>query len=182
MVTTNVPKVEKLYHGTAGMAAVEIIVSGTICPPASSPELAKRYRLPNHSADQRCVYLIPVPHEAIMFGMARSVGLKWMRGKYELNAFRAGKQYDSVVVFEVNANALDPSLFRKSSLFQGEVAYEGVVNLGETVQGTEFPMTRELYEFARDIQTPQLLRQYVGMDLTKYLQGEPFTLRRAIQV
>ena len=44
------------------------------------------------------------------------------------------------------------------------------------MKGLEFPMTRRLYEFARDIQTPQLLNRYVGMDLMDYLQGKQFEL------
>jgi hypothetical protein len=181
MAETRVPSVAKLYHGTAATAAEQIIIGGAICPPASSPALAKRYRLPNypHPPDQRYVYLIPRPHQAIMFGMVRAVGLKWRRGKYELNAFRTGKSYDCVVIFEVDANILNPALVRKSSLYDKEVAYEGVVDLGDIVRGVEFPMTRELYEFARDIQTPQLLKQYLGVDLTKHLQGEHFALQRA---
>lgn len=173
-----------LYHGTCGTAAVEIIGGGAICPPASSPELAKRYLLPKapHRPNQRCVYLIPTAHEAIMFGTVRALGLKWRHGKYETNAFRTGKSYDSVVIFEVDASALNAALFRNSSLYENEVAYEGVVDLGEIMRGVQFPMTRELYEFARDIQTPQLLRQYVGMDLVKYLNGEQFTLQRATKM
>jgi hypothetical protein len=180
MAETHVPNVATLYHGTSSTAAVEIIGGGAICPPASSPELAKRYLLPNAPlADQRCVYLIPTAHEAIMFGVARAIGLKWKRGVYKINAFSTRKDYDCVVIFEVDANALNPALVRKSSLYENEVAYEGVVDLGDIVRGVEFPVTRELYEFARDIQTPQLLKQYVGMDLTEHLQGEPFALDRS---
>jgi hypothetical protein len=185
MAETQVPNVETLYHGTSRTAAVEVIGSGTICPPASSPELAERYRLPNyrpelsHRPDQRCVYFIPTAHEAIMFGMARAVGLSWRRGKHELNPF--SKRYDSVVVFIVNTKNLNPLLFRDSSLYRGEVAYEGVVDLGETIEGVEFPMSRELYEFSRNAQTPELLRRFVGLDLVKYLQGKPFTLERATE-
>jgi hypothetical protein len=185
MAETQVPNVETLYHGTSRTAAVEIIGSATICPPASSPELAERYRLPNyrpelsHRADQRCVYFIPAFHEAIMFGMARAVGFSWRRGKHELNPF--SKRYDSVVVFIVNVNSLNPLMFRESSLYRHEVAYEGVVDLGETVEGVEFPMSRELYEFARNAQTPEILRRYAGLDLVKHLQGESFTLERATE-
>lgn len=184
MAKTPAPSVAELYHGTSGTAAVEIIRGGAICPAASSPELAKRYFLPKapHHADQRCVYLIPTPHEAIMFGMARSVGMKWRRGKYEINAFSTGKSYDSVVVFLVNVSSLNPLLFRDSSLYENEVAYEGVVDLGERMEGVEFPMTRDLYELARDVQTPKLLRQYVGMDLVEYLQGQQFSLQRGVEV
>jgi hypothetical protein len=180
-----VPSVGKLYHGTSGTAAVEIIGGGAICPPASSSELTKRYLWPNynpnypHPANQRCVYLIPTAHEAIMFGTARSVGLKWKRGMYKINAFSTRKEYDSVVIFEVDATTLNPKLFRKTSLYENEVAYEGAVDLGDIMRGVEFPMTRKLYDFARDIQTPQLLRQYIGVDLTEYLQGEDFALQRA---
>jgi hypothetical protein len=182
MAEPEVPSVTELYHGTSSTAAVEIIGSGAICPPASSPELAKRYLLPNAPlADQRCVYLIPTVHEAIMFGVVRAIGLKWKRGMYKTNAFRTGKSYDDVFVFEVGASALNPTLVRNSSLYADEVAYEGVVNLGDIVRGVAFPMTRELYEFARDVQTPQLLRRYIGMDLTEHLQGEQFALQRAVE-
>jgi hypothetical protein len=184
MTETQPPDAAKLYHGTSSRAAVEIIGSWSICPAASSPALAKRYSWPTalrHRPDQKCVYLIPRPHEAVMFGMVRSVGMKWRNGQYKVNPFSTRKDYDGVVIFELNADVLDPSLVRKSDLYRNEVAYDGVIELGESVTGVEFPMTRELYEFARDIQTPGLLRNYIGMDLTEYLHGEPFELVRTSQ-
>jgi hypothetical protein len=65
----------KLYHRTSGSAAEQIVLSGGICPPASSPELASRYLLPKASRrpDPRYVYLIPTSFEAIMFGVVRAV-------------------------------------------------------------------------------------------------------------
>jgi len=168
--------VGKLYHGTSGSAVEQIVLSGGICPPASSPELAERYLLSKapRPPDSRYVYLIPKVFEAIMFGVVRAVGLTWRHGRYEINTFVKIKNYDSVVVLEVNAEDLNQSLFRESHLFAGEVAYEGVIDVRSRIVGAEFPMTRKLYEFARDIQTPKLLKKYVGMDLTKYLQGEQF--------
>ncbi len=184
MTETQSPDAAKLYHGTSSSAAVEIIGSWSICPAASSPTLAKRYSYPKallHRPDQRCVYLIPTAHEAIMFGKVRTVGLKWRNGQYKVNPFNPRKDYDGVVVFVLNADALDPSLVRKSNLYRNEVAYEGVIDLGKSVTGVKFPMTRELYEFARDVQTPELLRRYVGMDLVEYLHGESFELIRTPQ-
>jgi hypothetical protein len=150
MAEIKAPNVSKLYHGTTGRAAVEIIGGGAIIPPASSPKLAKRYLVPNNQypIDQRCVYLIPRAFEAIMFGTVRAVGMKWRQGEYELNAF--SKRHDSVVIFAVDPKSLNP-LLRESSLYPKEVAYEGVVELGETMEGVEFPMTPELYEFGRDV-------------------------------
>jgi|SRR5580693_3233253 hypothetical protein len=166
----------KLYHGTSSSAAEQIVRSGGICPPASSPELANRYLLPKapRRPDARYVYLIPKSFEAIMFGVARAVGLKWSHGRYEIKTFANGKDYDSVVVFEVSAEDLNQSLFRKSDLFRDEVAYEGIIDVRSGVKVVVFPMMRRLYEFALDIQTPELLRKYVGMDLIDYLQGEQF--------
>lgn len=170
--------VGKLYHGTSGSAAEQILSSGGICPPGSSPELAERYRLPRAPSppDPRYVYLIPTPFKAIMFGVVRAVGLKWSHGlgRYEAKGFVKRKDYDSVVVFEVNTEDLNQSLFRESDLFEDEVAYEGIIDVRSGISGVEFPMTRKLYEFARDIQTPELLKNYVGMDLNDYLQGEQF--------
>jgi hypothetical protein len=167
-----------LYHGTSGSAAEQILSSGGICPPGSSPELAERYLLPKapHPPDPRYVYLIPTAFKAIMFGVVRAVGLKWSDGlgRYEINPFVNGKDYDSVVVFEVNPEDLNQSLFRKSDLFRDEVAYEGIIDVRNGISVVEFPMTRRSYEFARDIQTPELLNNYVGMDLNDYLQGEQF--------
>jgi hypothetical protein len=111
-----------------------------------------------------------------MFGVVRAVGVKWSQGRYEIKPFATNKANDSVVVFEVNTENLNQSLFRKSGLFRGEVAYEGVIDVRNGMKGLEFPMTRRLYEFARDIQTPQLLNRYVGMDLMDYLQGKQFEL------
>jgi hypothetical protein len=166
--------VGKLYHGTSGSAAAQIVLSGGICPPASSPELAERYLLPKapHRPDPRYVYLIPKSFQAIMFGVVRTVGLKWRHGLYKINAFVNGRDYDSVVVFEVNTADLNQSLFRRSDLFGGEVAYEGVIGLRSGMTGWEFPMTRSLYEFARDVPTPELLKPYVNMDVLDYLQGK----------
>jgi hypothetical protein len=173
----------KLYHGTSCSALEQIVRSGGICPPATSPELAKRYRLPKapYPPDQRYVYLVPKAFQAIMFGVVRTVGLKWSHGlgRYEIKGFVKGKDYDSVWVFEVNTEDLNQSLFRKSDLFSGEVAYEGTIDVRSGVKGVVFPMTRRLYEFARDIQTPELLKQYVGMDLIDYLQGEQFEAEAA---
>ena len=111
-----------------------------------------------------------------MFGVVRAVGLKWSHGlgRYEIKPFVKGKDYDSVVVFEVNPEDLNQSLFRKSELFRGEVAYEGIIDVRSGISMVGFPMTRRLYEFARDIQTPELLKNYVRMDLVDYLQGEQF--------
>jgi hypothetical protein len=168
----------KLYHGTSSSAAEQIVRSGGICPPASSPELASRYLLPNasHRPDPRYVYLIPTSFEAIMFGVVRAVGLKWNPGLglYEINPFVKGKDHDSVVVFDVNAEDLNESHLRKSDLFRDEVAYEGIIDVSRGISIAHFPMTRRLYEFARDIQTPELLKKYVGMDLIDYLHGEQF--------
>jgi len=167
-----------LYHGTSGSAAEQILSSGGICPPGSSPELAERYLLPKapHPPDPRYVYLIPTAFKAIMFGVVRAVGLKWSHGlgRYEINPFVKRKDYDSVVVFEVNPEDLNQSLFRTSDLFRDEVAYEGIIDVRNGISVVEFPMTRRSYEFARDIQTPELLNNYVGMDLNDYLQGEQF--------
>ena len=168
--------VGKLYHGTSGSAAEQILRSGGICPPGSSPELAERHLLRKapHPPDPRYVYLIPTSFKAIMFGAVRAVGLKWSHGlgRYEINPFVKGKDYDSVVVFEVNPEDLNQSRFRKSDLFRDEVAYEGIIDVRSGISLVEFPMTRRLYEFARDIQTAKLLKKYVGMDLVDYLQGE----------
>ncbi len=168
----------ELYHGTSGSAAEQILSSGGICPPGSSPELAERYLLRKapHPPDPRYVYLVPKSIEAIMFGVVRAVGLKWSHwlGRYEAKDFVKGKHYDSVVVFAVNTEDLNQSLFRNSDLFSGELAYEGIIDVHRGIRMVEFPMTRRLYEFARDIQTPELLRNYLGMDLIDYLQGEQF--------
>jgi hypothetical protein len=169
-----------LFHGTSYSAFLQILSSGGICPPASSPELAERYLLRKapRRPDPRYVYLIPTSFKAIMFGVVRAVGLKWsdVLGHYKIKPFVKGK-YDSVVVFAVNQEDLNPSLFRESFLFDDEVAYEGVIDVRGGINVVEFPMTRKLYEFARDIQTPELLRQYVGMDLIEYLQGEQIEAR-----
>jgi hypothetical protein len=171
----------ELYHGTSVSAAEQILLSGGICPPATSPELAERYRLPNtpYPSDQRYVYLVPKSFQAIMFGVVRAIGLKWSHGlgRYEIKGFVKGKDYDSVVVFAVNTEDLNQSLFRESDLFSGEVAYEGTIDVRSGIRMVEFPMTRKLYEFARDIQTPELLKNYVGMDLIDYLQGEQLEAR-----
>ena len=170
----------KLYHGTSGTIAQQIVHSGGICPPASSHVLAKHYFLQNnpHPPNQRYVYLVPEIHEAIMFGVSRVLGKwkvakgSWKPGEWKSN-FVTGKGYDRVVIFVVNTEDLNPSLFRESTLFPGEVAYEGVIKLAAGMQLVEFPLTRELWEFQRAVQTPEL-EKYVGLDLMKYFQGKTF--------
>jgi hypothetical protein len=176
----NEQAVGKLFHGTSCSVAKQIIHSGGICPPASLPELAEQYLLRKapRRPDPRYVYLIP-NFMAIGFGVVRAVGLRWsdVLGHYKINPFVKGKDYDSVVVFALNQEDLNPSLFRESNLLEDEVAYEGIIDVRRGISVVEFPMTRKLYEFARNIQTPERRRQYVGMDLIEYLQGEQIEAR-----